>query len=119
MRLRLLAAVFVVLALTAIPAQAGQDIEASTFSGPPGTVVTITEANDACSTQSRILLMTFGLESEVGASEPFDPPNGTFTIPQVAPGEYQVAIKCGDTTMNSFVFRVAPTAVLANPTFAG
>jgi hypothetical protein len=55
--------------------------------------------------------------------EPFTPPNGTFTVPQAAPGEYRVAVVCheanGPMGTDAFSFTVIPSPVAAQPNLAG
>jgi hypothetical protein len=129
-RLRLLvAAVVALVGLAAIPAQAGSDIQVSSISGPPGTVVSIARASDSLKggTEHCTLPVTLKMVPVVEAQDgdlsggvPFTPPDGTFTVPQVPEGDYAVVVVCGGTAgMDSFPFRVTSVAVTGDPNFTG
>jgi hypothetical protein len=57
--------------------------------------------------------------TDLSGGEPFTPPDGTFTVPQVPDGQYTVVVLCGDIGTDSFGFRVTSSTISATPNFAG
>ena len=57
--------------------------------------------------------------ADLTLGEPVDLSNGTITIPQGAPGEYQVLLICGTEVAAYFFFWVESGAVVATPKLAG
>ena len=74
-------------------------------------------------TQPRVLVMENRQESDSAEylrAVPFDPSQGSVTIPSVPwVGEHRVLLLCGMTEVAWFYFTVEPGAVLAQPTLAG
>jgi hypothetical protein len=109
--------------LIAGPAGAKGEMTASPKSGPPGTVVTLTGSLDWCTSPVRVTLEPiYGSDWENpgwDGGESFDPPNGTVTVPQVAPGQYQIAVVCDHKLMDAAWFDVEPVAVLGQPNLTG
>jgi hypothetical protein len=60
---------------------------------------------------------------DLSGGQPFTPPNGTFTIPQVPAGDYAVTVVCAESGeligMDGFGFRVTSAAIVAAPNLAG
>jgi hypothetical protein len=87
--------------------------------GPAGTVVTISEVNDVCPGLMTIFLAEQRDDPAHIGEQPFTPPSGTFTVPMVAPGAYQVLLACPDRGLGGTRFIVEASAVSADPRLAG
>ena len=100
----------------------------STTSGPPGTVVTITQIT-ICDNHPGITTGTIGLatlgQEPIGPTTTFTPPTATFTIPEVPNGDYYLYETCGDGvegqafTVTGSTVVPPPTPVNAAPVFTG
>ena len=126
-------AALVAVALWAAPASGEGNIKVSESSGPRGTVVTFTGASDLvapdlhpCHAPVTLVLQPSPPPIppiDMTGGEPFTPPNGTFTVPQTAPGEYRVAVVChepnGPMGTDAFSFTVTSSPVAAQPNLAG
>ena len=130
MRVKFAAAATVVgiVALTALPAGAGSDIQVSSTEGPSGTVVAIARASDAlrggaenCTTPVTLKMVPEAdVQTDLSGGVPFVSPSGSFTVPSAPAGDYSVIVVCDGTSgMDAFPFRVTVAAITASPNFAG
>ena len=87
--------------------------------GPAGTVVTISGVDDVCAGQMTIFFAEQRDNPQRIGEQPFAPPSGTFTIPVVAPGAYQILLACPDRGLGGNRFVVEPNAVSVDPQLAG
>jgi hypothetical protein len=121
-RLRVLAAFVLAFAALMGVSTADSDerqIIGTPLNGPPGTVVTVTEVPDEC--PGELIVLIAPLE-DVGDNPPGDlfiPPRGTFTIPDIPEGVYQILFACPGHGLGGFRFGVTPAAIAADARFAG
>jgi hypothetical protein len=114
----------VVVLLMAGPAGAKGEVAVTPESGPPGTVVTLTGSLDWCTSPVRVTFQPIYRsdweDPDWEGGEPFEPPDGTATVPLgAAPGESQIAIVCDHKLMDAAWFNVEPIAVRAQPNLTG
>jgi hypothetical protein len=124
MRLRVLAALVVGLALGAVPAGAEGElvqIKALPADGPPGTVVSITGVPPCGNAEAALYIYDGPGRSPFFARSQLDVPDGTYTIPNVPDGDYQITVLCPPGIEGVVPFQVisAPTALPAQPALAG
>jgi hypothetical protein len=93
---------------------------ATPSSGAAGTVVTLSAAEDQnCPSQTTLALGYMGIDETLYEGEPFPVPDGTFTVPSVAPGEYMIGVSCNGLPVDGVFFRVEPGTVSAQPNMTG
>ncbi len=117
-----------IVALAALPAGAGSDIQVSSAEGSSGAVVSIAHASDVlqggaehCTAPVTLKMVpqADAQTADLSGGVPFVAPSGTFTVPTAPSGDYSVVVVCDGTTgMDSFPFRVTVAAITASPNFA-
>jgi hypothetical protein len=80
----------------------------------------ISQVPDECPGQATVFLAPLSERDTNPAGEPFTPPSGTFTVPAVPAGVYQIMVVCPNgNAIAGFRFSVTPGAITADPNFAG
>jgi hypothetical protein len=95
---------------------------ANPTSGPPGTVVNVANV-PRCASNMTIGWAANPLQPKVIDPQPFTPPSGTTTVPELPNGTYYIALVCG-VSVTGLGFEVtgsavAPPPVSAAPNFSG